>query len=99
MIVIATLICCISWSVEATVSGFYVDNGMDQSVMHRMMSPSDAQEVEHEILEMLGLPDRPRKKHIHPSMRYEIGFVRLSNVFFFVKNITISFLLKLIPLK
>lgn len=57
---------------HAAMSGFYVDNGLDQTVMHRMLSPNDAQHVEHEILELLGLPDRPprRNKHgIHPSMR------------------------------
>lgn len=54
---------------DASLSGFYVDNGLDQTVMHRMLTPGDTQEVEHEILELLGLPDRPRKKHIHPSMR------------------------------
>lgn len=56
---------------EASLSGFYVDNGLDQTVMHRMLSPKDAEHVEHEILELLGLPDRPpRRKHgIHPSMR------------------------------
>lgn len=55
----------------ASLSGFYVDNGFDQTVMHRMLSPKDAEHVEHEILELLGLPDRPpRRKHgIHPSMR------------------------------
>lgn len=56
-------------SIQGSLSGFYVDNGLDQTVMHRALSPDDAQEVEHEILELLGLPDRPRKKHGHPSLR------------------------------
>lgn len=59
-------LCCIYGS----LSGFYIDNGIDQTVMHHALSQDDVQEVEHEILEMLGLPERPRKKHsIHPSLR------------------------------
>ncbi|XP_055684451.1 protein 60A [Lutzomyia longipalpis] len=53
----------------ASLSGIYVDNGVDQTVMHRTLSQDDQQEVEHEILELLGLPDRPRRRHIHPSLR------------------------------
>jgi bone morphogenetic protein 7 len=38
--------------------------------MHRAINNNDQQEIELEILELLGLPDRPRKRHIHPpSMR------------------------------
>lgn len=54
---------------SATLTGFYVDNGIDQTVMHRMLNDEDTKEVEHEILELLGLPDRPRKKNVHPSLR------------------------------
>lgn len=57
-------------NVYGSLSGFYIDNGLDQTVMHRALTQDDAQEVEHEILELLGLPERPRKKHsIHPSLR------------------------------
>lgn len=56
--------------VEASLSGFYVDNGLDQTVMHRMLTANDAQHVEHEILDLLGLPDRPSGRKLrHPSMR------------------------------
>lgn len=52
------------------LSGFYVDNGIDQTIMHHELTQDDAHEVEHEILELLGLPERPRKKHnMHPSLR------------------------------
>lgn len=69
-VVSATIIVLVAiGTADASLSGFYVDNGLDQTVMHRMLTPGDTQEVEHEILELLGLPDRPRKKHIHPSMR------------------------------
>lgn len=58
------------YHVYGTLSGFYVDNGIDQTVMHRALTQDDAQEVEHEILELLGLPERPRKRHnIHPSLQ------------------------------
>lgn len=69
-IIAASLITLIA-QCSASLSGFYVDNGLDQTVMHRMLSPKDAEHVEHEILELLGLPDRPpRRKHgIHPSIR------------------------------
>lgn len=56
--------------VNGSLSGFYMDNGKDQTIMHRSISQDDAQEMEHEILELLGLPERPRRKHaIHPSLR------------------------------
>ncbi|KAG4079086.1 hypothetical protein HA402_001057 [Bradysia odoriphaga] len=66
---LAVIIVCGIVYAEASLSGFYVDNGIDQTVMHRMLNGDDTQEVEHELLELLGLPDRPRKKNLHPSMR------------------------------
>ncbi|KYN10951.1 PREDICTED: protein 60A [Trachymyrmex cornetzi] len=42
------------------ISGLYVDNGFDQTVVHRVVSQREKREVEHEILNLLGLPDRPR---------------------------------------
>lgn len=63
-------ISCLVATVSASMSGFYVDNGLDQTVMHRMLTPSDAQHVEHEILELLRLPNRPTGRKLrHPSMR------------------------------
>lgn len=56
--------------VVATISGWYMDNGLDQTVLHHGLSIDETENVEHEILELLGLPDRPKKKHIHPSLRY-----------------------------
>jgi bone morphogenetic protein 7 len=63
---VLTLIYC----VYASTSGIYVDDGV-QTVLHHQLSRDETHEVEHEILELLGLPDRPRKRHIHPSLRYE----------------------------
>lgn len=56
--------------VLASLSGFYIDNGHDKTVLHHELSPEDQLEVEHEILDLLGLPDRPRRKHIHTSLRW-----------------------------
>lgn len=56
------------YCVYASFSGIYVDNG-EQTVLHHQLTRDETHEVEHEILELLGLPDRPRKKHIHPSLR------------------------------
>ncbi|XP_015607274.1 protein 60A [Cephus cinctus] len=42
------------------LSGLYVDNGLDQTVVHRVVTQREKREVEHEILNLLGLPDRPR---------------------------------------
>lgn len=49
-----------STSSAERMSGLYVDNGFDQTVVHRVVSQREKREVEHEILNLLGLPDRPR---------------------------------------
>nr|BBD17787.1 glass bottom boat [Athalia rosae] len=51
---------------EARLSGLYVDNGLDQTVIHRVVTQRERREVEHEILNLLGLPDRPRGIAGHP---------------------------------
>lgn len=43
-----------------SLSGLYIDNGVDQTLMQRALTKHERQEVEHEILSLLGLPDRPR---------------------------------------
>lgn len=55
---------CIAYVFGAR-SGLYVDNGVGQTVMDTMMNSDDLLEVEHEILELLGLPERPRKRNLH----------------------------------
>lgn len=55
--------------VMCSLSGFYVDNGHDQTVMSRPLFNEDKQQIEQEILELLGLPDRPKNHHINPSLR------------------------------
>lgn len=74
MLTVAIIISFNCIIVHAAISGLYVDNGLDQTVMYRPMTHEDQQEVEHEILQLLGLPDRPRKRHSHPSLRYLVNF-------------------------
>lgn len=50
--------------VFAALSGLYIDNGIDQTVIQRVMTLKEKQEVQHEILNLLGLPDRPQEKRI-----------------------------------
>lgn len=50
--------------VFAALSGLYIDNGVDQTVIQRVMTLKEKQEVQHEILSLLGLPDRPQPKRI-----------------------------------
>jgi len=45
------------------MTGLYVDNGFDQTVVHHVVSQQEKREVEREILNLLGLPDRPRNPH------------------------------------
>lgn len=64
LIVILQVIC-----VSARMSGFYIDNGVDQTIMEDVLDDESKHAVEHEILELLGLPDRPKHKHARPSLR------------------------------
>lgn len=65
------IISCITIvAVRATMSGFYVDNGRDQTVRLRTLTPSDLERAKRQILKVLGLrkPPAGRKLRI-PSMR------------------------------
>lgn len=42
------------------MSGLYIDNGVDQTIVQRFMTRQEKREVEHEILNLLGLQYRPR---------------------------------------
>ncbi|XP_037936720.1 protein 60A-like [Teleopsis dalmanni] len=55
--------------VSASQSGIYIDNGLDQTVMQRTLDEDDKIHVSYEILEFLGLAERPRRKHSHLSLR------------------------------
>lgn len=45
---------------HAALSGLYIDNGVDQTIIHHAMTRRERQVVEHEILDLLGLGVRPR---------------------------------------
>jgi len=49
-------------------SGFYLDNGLDQTVLQKFLSKEAKREVEQEILNLLGLPSRPK-----PMMPSHLG--------------------------
>ncbi|XP_068144741.1 protein 60A [Drosophila tropicalis] len=51
--------------VGATQSGIYIDNGKDQTIMHRMLSEDDKLDVSYEILEFLGIAERPMHHNSH----------------------------------
>ncbi|XP_014270831.1 protein 60A [Halyomorpha halys] len=46
--------------VLGSLSGLYVDNGIDQTVIQRFMTLKEKQEIQEEILNLLGLPERPK---------------------------------------
>lgn len=50
----------------ARSSGFYLDNGIDQTIIDHAMTKQEKHEVEHEILNLLGLPTRPKRKSLGP---------------------------------
>lgn len=51
--------CAIVFS--STPAGIYVDNGFDQTTIERTMTRREKREMELEILNLLGLPSRPRR--------------------------------------
>ncbi|XP_055909837.1 protein 60A-like [Eupeodes corollae] len=55
--------------VFASQSGIYLDNGVDQTIMHRVLDDHEKMDVEDEILDFLGLSERPRRRHNHLSLR------------------------------
>lgn len=60
---------------ECALSGLYIDNGVDQTVIHHSMTRHERQVVEHEILELLGLGERPRRTQAPPLDRSAPSFL------------------------
>lgn len=50
------------------LSGFYYDNGVDQTVVHKHLNKREKKEMQSEILHLLGLQHRPRPV-FSPSLR------------------------------
>lgn len=53
----------------AALSGFYYDNGLDQTIVHKHLSKREKKEMQSEILHLLGLEHRPRPALVSPSNR------------------------------
>ncbi|VVD04327.1 protein 60A [Leptidea sinapis] len=60
---------------DAALSGLYIDNGVDQTVIQHSMTRYERQVVEHEILELLGLGERPRRSQPPPLDRSAPSFL------------------------
>ncbi|XP_053625020.1 protein 60A [Plodia interpunctella] len=60
---------------DATLSGLYIDNGVDQTVIHHSMTKHERLVVEHEILDLLGLGERPRGTRAPPLDRSAPSFL------------------------
>ncbi|KAJ8951807.1 hypothetical protein NQ318_019780 [Aromia moschata] len=50
-------------------AAIYVDNGRDQTAIDRLMTRAEKEEMELEILNLLGLPNRPRRINGSPLKR------------------------------
>ena len=57
---------CTFYLVSARLSGIYYDNGKDQTIIQRFLTRQEKREVEHEMLNLLGLPSRPRPRQSLP---------------------------------
>lgn len=47
-------------------AGIYIDNGIDQTTIEHLMTEKEKKEMEVEILNLLGLPHRPKKINKSP---------------------------------
>lgn len=52
-----------------TLSGLYVDNGHEQTILAKPLTVDDKIEVEQEILDLLDLPNRKDDSVPHPSLK------------------------------
>ncbi|XP_071557702.1 protein 60A isoform X1 [Temnothorax nylanderi] len=60
LLILASILGDLTVGSAEKMSGLYVDNGYDQTIIHRVVDQREKREVEHEILNLLGLPERPR---------------------------------------
>lgn len=49
--------------------GIYVDNGFDQTVMDMAITEREKRDMELQFLNLLGLPERPRRVSGNPTLR------------------------------
>lgn len=75
IVALTFILACISTTypssilVAASQSGIYGDNGHDQTILHHALNEEEKIAASYDILEFLGLPERPRRKHSHLSLR------------------------------
>lgn len=68
---VITAVLCVALLKVTVVSStpkaaIYIDNGHDQTAIDRLMTQAEKKEMELEILNLLGLPNRPRKINKSP---------------------------------
>lgn len=56
-------------SVTCEFSGFYIDNGVGQTIMEESIPRIDAEFLRHHILELLDLPYRDSSDRLPPTNR------------------------------
>lgn len=63
-----TLVCLLLQTplIFSSAPGIYVDNGFDQTTIDMAMTTQEKREMELEILNLLGLPNRPRRINNSP---------------------------------
>ncbi|XP_024871099.1 protein 60A [Temnothorax curvispinosus] len=66
LLILASILGDLTVGSAEKMSGLYVDNGYDQTIIHRVVDQREKREVEHEILNLLGLPERPRNTVSRP---------------------------------
>ncbi|XP_068621103.1 protein 60A [Battus philenor] len=69
------ILCLFIVTSDAVLSGLYIDNGLDQTVIHHSMTQHERLLVEHEILDLLGLGERPRRTSTPPLDRSAPSFL------------------------
>lgn len=65
----------LSAAADAALSGLYVDNGVDQTIIHHSLTRHERLVVEHEILDLLGLGVRPRRTRTRSLERSAPSFL------------------------
>ncbi|KAF4530995.1 hypothetical protein B566_EDAN009739, partial [Ephemera danica] len=68
----ATVATLVSKAEAGYSSGFYLDNGLDQTVRERLLDHKEHREMQNEILNLLGLPARPGANKNHSSHSHKI---------------------------
>lgn len=64
-VIVTTVLCFLYLNISVVFStpraGIYIDNGYDQTAIEHLMTVDEKKEIELEILNLLGLPNRPRR--------------------------------------